>query len=116
MVNPEYVDSIAQRAYEFFRTKYPQSVEWSQVTELARIRWRDDVIEGEKVRNKVTTIFQEQCVFDALAEYHAGETPALQPPLAEKLPLDETNQASAEVDPPVEQQLKNEEEVNHADN
>ena len=73
MVNPEHLNRVAESAWDKFRAKYPDNPTWCNLPEATRVRWRDEVVAGERVRNKVTTVFSEQCVFNALAEYHAAE-------------------------------------------
>lgn len=76
MIHPEQIDGVARVAYGYFRKKYPSLPEWAGLPESTRIKWRDDAVAADRVRNKITDVPQEQCCFDAVMEYHLtpGET------------------------------------------
>ena len=75
MINPEHVDGIAEKAYGYFNAKYPKEPGWGNLPEFIRSRWRNNVVDADKVRHKVSDVFQEQCVFHAVSDYWApGQT------------------------------------------
>jgi hypothetical protein len=71
MIHPEQIENVAQVAYGYYRAKYPNLPKWADLPESTRGKWRDNVVDADKVRKKETIVFQEQCCFDAVTEYHA---------------------------------------------
>lgn len=92
MIHPEHIDTVAARAYGYFKAKYADHPDWPDLPESTRIKWRDDVVAADRVRNKIATATQEQCCFDALAEYYAAEQcSSVEAPADEPAPVADTD-------------------------
>ena len=110
MIHPDEVNPIAELAYELFRQKYPNEPAWVDQPESLRIKWRDNVVDADKIRNRAagSEIFQEQCIFDAIAGWDKfkrgpdpdAETEEVAPPVKAAAKTEKPSRAKLQLSKP----------------